>query len=1057
MAFPQTILSGRIISASDGHAVTGANIHLKRSGLNVTTGKDGTFRISLSSDNDTLVVSYIGFVTRQFPVQKNTPFIEIKLNALVSELQAVVVNTGYYKVPRERATGSFTQIDNQLFNRSVSTNVMDRLEGVTNSLLFDRRNIQGENPAGQSPQIRVRGVSTIESGQSPLIVVDNFPYESDITTINPNDVESITILKDAAAASIWGARAGNGVIVITTKQGRINQKAKISLNSNVTVGKKPDLYYNQSFLPSPIVMGIEKEQFNKGGVYPEAPETAIPAYVELLIKKRDGLITGDEFTVQEASMKLVDVRSEALNYLYQESVNQQYALNVSGGGTNNSYYFSAGLNDDKAFVSGDRSRRMTLNLQNSFIPLKGLELSTALWYTNRKTENNGLPVSDLTSSSVLVGQVSPYARLADDSGNALPIIKDWRQTYIDQAVSQGLPDWSFRPVDEIRLTDNTAHGNEIRMNAGLRYTFFRNFNMNASYQYLHNNNQTRNYYSPESYYVRNLVNRFTQADGTRVIPYGGILEGRSPYETTGNSGRLQVNYQKDFNRGNRLTALGGAEVREQVMTYSPGYRLYNYDDDIAVGNNVFNYTQFYTTRPMGAALIPAPDQATARFTDRYLSYFANAAYTLSDRYIVSASSRWDASNIFGVNTNQKGVPLWSVGGSWELSRENFFPLSGVVPYLRLRATFGSSGNVNNAVSSLPVALYGTDSRTRLPNAALTSAGNPDLRWEKVKTVNTGLDFALKDRRVSGSIEIYRKYARDLIGADYMDPTTGIILGATPLIQNKINYAGLNTKGADFQLTSLNIKGPFTWESALLFSVVKNKITGYNTDQALTFDYYTADPVPPVKGRSVDAIYALPWRGLSHDTGLPVVYLNGERTEDYGDFYNNLSVDSLVYAGVTSPTAFGSLRNSFTWKGIQLSATLTWKGGFVFRRNSITPGDEYRRNYHQDYFKRWKAPGDEQFTNVPANAAYDTYLDYSYRASEALITKGDHIRLQDIQLSYMLPAATIKGLGLQSVRIYSYLRNLGILWRANDNNLDPDFFNADYPSPFTASFGLEIGF
>src|SRR5690606_35119719 len=209
-----------------------------------------------------------------------------RLETDASVLDEVVVNTGYYSVAKERATGSFTHVSQEMLDRSVGTNILQRLEGVTNGLQFDRNQLTGENTSGK-PELRVRGLSTIEGNASPLIVVDNFPYENDISTLNPNDILEVTILKDAAAASIWGARAGNGVIVITTKKGTFNQRAKLSYNTNFNFSDKPDLYYNQGFLPSETVMRIQQELFERG-VYPERPETKIPGYAELLIQRRDG-------------------------------------------------------------------------------------------------------------------------------------------------------------------------------------------------------------------------------------------------------------------------------------------------------------------------------------------------------------------------------------------------------------------------------------------------------------------------------------------------------------------------------------------------------------------------------------------------------------------------------------------------------------------------------------------------------------------------------------------------------------------------------------------------
>lgn len=1049
-------IAGKVLDAGSGEPLPGTSLRLPRAGSGTQAGTGGEFMLPAPALPDTLVVFLMGYREKRLPVPPGPAEIQIRLEVDVAALDEVVVSTGYYQVPKERATGSFTHIDNELINRSVSTHILDRLEGVTASLHVDRRHIAGENAPGSRPALRVRGVSTIESDESPLIVVDNFPYEGDLNTINPNDVESITVLKDAAAASIWGARAGNGVIVITTKQGRYNQKAAISFSSSVNIGERPDLHYNQRFLPSGAVMDIEAALFEQG-YYAEVPQTAIPAYVELLINRRDGLAGDADFAEQVSLMEEADVRDEALKYLYRPSVNQQYALNVRGGGPAYRYYLSAGYDHSRERVAGNGYSRLNLNLQNTFRPLKDLELTAGVWYTRQQAENNGLTLSDL---SVTGFGVSPYIRLAGPGGDALPIVKDYRLPYVEQAAGSGLLDWHYRPLDETRLADNSSNRTEIRLNGGLKYNFLDGFHLNATYQYMQHNRQSRKYFAPGTYYVRNLVNRFTQEDGTRIIPQGGILVNDGLAETVSHSGRVQLNYNRSFHRDHTLAALAGAEIRQQVTQGEPLSRIFDYDAELLTGNTSYDYTQRYPTRPRGTSLLPAPGSGRTHLTDRYLSYFGNAAYTYLGRYTLSGSIRWDGSNIFGVKTNQKGVPLWSLGGSWEVSKENFYGWKPL-PYLRLRFTYGSSGNVNKSVSVYPIASYGTDPSTGLPRAALTSAGNPDLRWEQVRMVNLGLDFGGAGGWIRGSLDYYIKHAGDLIGLDYMDPTTGIIDGVFPALENKINYANLKTRGLDLELTTRILQGMVNWETSALFSYVRNKVTHFSTAEVSNIDYYFYASPPPVTGKSRDAVYALPWHGLDPATGLPAITPGGGSNTDYVAYYTGYHPDDLILAGVSVPPFFGSLRNTLSWKGLELSANITWKAGYVFRRSSMLPGGEYYSNYHMDYFRRWQQPGDEMHTDVPAGLpernSSTGYINSIYAQSETLVTRGDHIRLQDIRLSYSLFKADISQLPLQQVRLYVYARNLGIIWRADNHNLDPDYPAAYYPEPRSIALGIQVDF
>ncbi|GAA4778464.1 SusC/RagA family TonB-linked outer membrane protein [Olivibacter ginsenosidimutans] len=1057
IAIAQIRLTGTVTALQTGEPLVGASLRLQKQGAHTATDEVGHFELAWTGQQDTLLVRYLGHQSKKIAVSAKTQTpMQIVLETTGSVLDEVMVSTGYYQVPKERATGSFVHIDNHLLNRSTAPNILQRLEGIAPGVQFVNAN-------GSSPSdIRVRGVATIESDATPLIVLDGFPYDrgaadnlNPINNINPNDIESITILKDAAAASIWGARAGNGVIVITTKRGRYNQRTQVSVSSNLVVGERPNLYYDQNWLPSDAVMGIEKELFERG-MYAEEPQMAIPTYVELLIKQRDGLISAEEFGRQEDLMKQTDVRKEVLRYLYQSALNQQYAFNVRGGGERYHYYLSAGYDNSRSYTVGNSSKRLNLNVQNSFQPVKNMEVTAGIWYSRQQGENNGLTLSNLSPKTGF--SVSPYTRLADENGNALAIPKNRRYIYTEGAEAGGLLDWNYRPLDEIALADNRMQGSEYRLNASVNYRFLKDFRLQATYQYVQGNSTTDNYYAPETYFVRNLVNQYTQPDGTQIIPYNGILDGGRLNEGISQSGRAQLDYHTTFNSQHEISGLVGAEIRETVSKSAPGYRIYNYDEDLLTGTATYNYQDVYAIQPVGSARLPTPSTGQSRYTDRYLSYFGNAAYTYGKKYTLSGSLRWDGSNLFGVKTNQKGVPLWSLGGAWTASKESFYPMADWSPYLKVRATYGSAGNVNKGIGVFPIIYHYTDDNTGMPQAILRGVGNPSLRWEQVNTLNFGVDFASRGNRFSGSVEFYEKYASDLIGKDYMAPSTGIFEGADYDLSNKINYANLKTHGWDVQLSSQNLKGNFRWQTDVLFSFVSNKVTKYNTAEVKTISTYFTVP-PPAIGRSRDVVYALPWAGLDHETGMPLVNYNGGLSMDYADYYNGFSVENLLVKGVTVPPYYGSLRNTFSWKGFQLSFNLMWKAGYVFRRSSMATGEEYYgavEFYHMDYYKRWKKPGDEVFTDVPAYAAdFDASRISVYNNSEALITSGNHIRLKDVTLSYTLTRERWPRLPIQSVGFNLYARNLGILWKANKYGIDPDYANGGFPEPKSWSFGIQV--
>ncbi|RQP18364.1 MAG: SusC/RagA family TonB-linked outer membrane protein [Parapedobacter sp.] len=1046
--FSQQRLGGTVTGA-DGTTLSGASVRLLVSERSTATDANGQFSLPVQGFPDTLSVSYVGYLPQMIPVNNGTSGpIGIVLKPDPNALQEVVVNTGYYQVPQERATGAFTYIGNELLNRSVSTNIFDRLEGVTNSLLFDRRNLEGEDVDGQ-PELRVRGLSTIEADSRPLIVVDNFPYEGDITSINPNDVESVTVLRDAAAASIWGARAGNGVIVISTKQGKYGQRARISFNTNITVGEKPDLLYSRQFLPAPTVMAIQKELFERGA-YAENDRTRIPAYVELLIKQRDGLIGEDQFEVQQSSMRKNDLRKEWLEHLYQTAINEQYSLGIRGGGENYHYNFSGGYDRNRANIVGNGNTRLSLSLQNTFKVGKNLEISGSAWYSSQQSENNGLGYTT-------TGGLSIYERLFDVDGKPAAVnLQSYRRTYHERAEEMGLVDWMMRPIDEVRLAENLKKSAEWRLNTGIRYKILDGLDVNATYQYTMGNLAQEHYYAQEAYYVRNLVNRFTQADGQQIIPYGAIMEYFNPQQHSTHSARGQLNFNKQITDNHQIAVIGGGEISQAISYSIPGQTLYNFDRELWSANLAQDYVSSYPLRPTGSLRIPTRSNTPSKITNRYLSYFGNASYSFKEQYVLSGSVRWDGSNLLGVKTNQRGVALWSIGGSWDVSKAHFYQMEWL-PYLRVRATYGSAGNIDKSQSHYPTISLSNNPITNLPYAVLMHPGNPSLRWEQVNTFNFGLDIHMLNRRLTGSIEYFNKHAKHLLGANIVGPTTGVAPGST----YKMNYANLLTTGWDVQLTSRNLMGEFQWETTLLLNQSQNRVTSYRGPEQTNIAGIIEN-TPVQVGKSVDLIYAIPWQGLNPQTGQPLVYLDGEVTDDYAAYYRTLTWDQLIVAGSRVPRLFGSMRNTVSWKRVEMGVLISFKTGHVFRRSSMGPGQEYSTTspvYHMDYFRRWKQPGDELNTSVPAWAetTAPNQRNAVYTNSEALITKGDVIRLQDISLAYTLGNDAIRRLPFSRVRLYAYARNLGILWRANDYGIDPDYANAAYPASRRFSLGLQMEF
>lgn len=1024
----------------NGKGLAGAVIKLKEGKRSTLTDETGEFILKSIDENSVIVISFLGYKTRE--IKANDNLNNIKLEPVSSELDEVgVMSTGYQTIPKERATGSFTNIDNKLINRSVSTNILDRLDGVTSGLIFTKSTGLG---ALQS-SIEIRGRSTLFSNAQPLVVLDNFPYDGDLGNINPNDIENITVLKDAAAASVWGTRSGNGVIVITTKKGVLNSAPKISFNANVNIGQKPELFYTPQ-LTSAQYIDVEQFLFNKGAYNTLIDDgySALSPAVEIFNAKVKGNISVTDSINRINKLKGIDVRNQLLKYYYRPSVNQQYQVGISGGGANQKYIISAGYDKNLNNRLNGSDDRITLNAKNTYYLIQNkLELNTGIIYTNSKNQ----------SSSFSGVDIYPYDQFADETGNSLIVANTLRPSYAATAGDGKLLNWLYKPLDELRNNYNRTVTNltDIRLDFSANYKIIDGLNAAAYYNYEKGISDSRKFNELESFYTRNRINSFTQIDATTgavtyPLPVGGILLTNSNAIKSQN-GRFQLNYDKKWGE-NSLSALAGTEIRD-YSNLANNNTFVGYDPETAVNQNgAVNTTVTFPTFPSGI-----PDQIFSNPTElgtnnRYFSYYFNGSYTYSDKYIASLSARRDESNIFGVSANQKGVPLWSAGLAWVLNQEKFYAIDWM-PKMKLRATFGYTGNVNNSLYAYLTALTGFANLYNTSSSFIQNPPNPSLKWERNQNLNVGLEFASKAGRISGSIDIWRKKGLDLIGNSPIAPQTGITLYTG-------NSANTRTKGIDFQLNTVNLTGDLKWYTTLLYNFTDSKVTSYKVSNGSNYNVVSGNYNNPLEGYPYYALFSFKYAGLNN-FGNPQAYLNGVISTDYNAIRNSTDRQNLVYNGSAIPTSFGSIYNTLNYKNFDLSFNVIFKFNYYFRRNSLNNSILFRpngNNYQMsDYDNRWQVSGDELKTNVPA-LIYpgNTSRDDIYQFSDALIERADHIRLRDVRIGYTFLKRS--HFPFQNLNVFTYVNNLGILWRANDQNIDPDALSG-LPNPRTIAFGIHV--
>ena len=1053
----ERILRGEVRSAADGQAVEGASVSVDKS--HARTDKEGRFTISVDKPTGVLIIKHIGYKEQRVAYENTSTLLNIALQAnekLIEEVE--VVSTGYQKIPKERATGSFEFIDSALFNRKVSTDFLSRLEDVVPGLATIKYR---PNNRGDLLNMNIRGQSTLMSEAWPLVVIDGIPYENrfgdlgygTFNNINPNDIENVTVLKDAAAASIWGARAGNGVIVITTKRAKFNERANLSVNSNISIKQKPDLYYMPQMRTTDYIDLIQ-ELFNAGRFDWDLDDWASnpEPIIKMMDQERKHIITKGELDAQLDQLRGLDIRDDFLKYIYRESVNQQYSLRLNAGGDKVNTSIGIGFDKNLEELVNSRYNRWNLQSNTQIKATDRLSINFGITYTESKKN------SSFRSAAYngLANGVSnwPYMQFADPEGRPITVdMPGFSHAFRDTVAAGRLMSWDYIPLEEIHQTRQTQLNRDMMANFSATYILPFGLSITGLYAYQRNLNPIEDWYGIASNVQRSRLNDFASWNLEEVtwnIPKGDYY-GERLWNSRVHHSRLTSTFERQWDRHD-LSLFGGFDIRAMEKDF----RTVQYEGfDPETGS--FQSMAHGKTVPVLNGLFGTDKLPDNNFYqdlhNRFVSYYINGAYTHNKRYIISGSARKDASNLFGVKTNDKGQPFWSVGGAWVLSKESFID-ENLFSLLKLRITYGYNGNVNTGVSAYPIIYLSPRPNTITGEnyAEMSTPPNPQLRWERVGNLNLGLDFGIKNNVLSGSVEYYRKTPTDLIAAGRIDPTTGFL-------SMRINTANLDTRGWDVSLHAKPVSNSnWLWNSNLVFSTSKTMVTKAFLANNIARNN-VSKPLSvlqtPIEGMNLFSLLSYSWAGLDPEEGTPMGYLNGEVSKNYSAITGG-KVETLVNHGSQIPVYFGSWRNSVRYKLLELSWNISYQLGHKMIRSSFINSEFLDLKFgHRDYQYRWQKPGDELTTVVPAFTYPNNSMGSDfYRSSSALVENAGHIKLRDIQMNLRVPQ--MARYGMKDLRVYAYLQNLGTIWKANKHGIDPEF-GKWYPDPLMTSFGLSFNF
>lgn len=1060
------------VTDSEGNPVVGAIVSVKDGKEYTVSDIDGNYEIAASSA-DVLVVNYVGFKTEEITVNGRS-VLDIVLQEDVQLLEDVVV-TGYQTISKERSAASYNIVKGEDLKQSAMSrgSILESLEGTAPGLTV---NFSEDAESKYS----IRGITSINSSKEPLFVLDGVPVSSDDleSLLSANDIASVTVLKDATAVSIWGSRAANGVVVITTKSGNDTKgKIRITYDGNFTLKGKPDIdYYNlmdsRTFIKNATEM-FETEEYQE--TYPwETVTTTLEGLLitgydrpmvypheQILYDWQRGLIS-----LEERDSRLEQLASQDGYQSYQDEImssvwTQSHSISVSGGTDKFNIYGSIGYEGSQG-NEHDRTDLYKINLKQSYKLAKWLDWDLLLnaVYSESTEYDNTL---DLVNFNNPYQGLMPYAVLRNEDGSYVNFKTYYMyEPYIDQVESDLGISMDYYPVEDFWNTKTRTVGTTVRINTGLTAKIWKGLGYEVRFQYLRGASNSEYYIPEDTWYMRHERILATDASGKQYLPSkGGDFTVNDSFNVDWTI-RNQLTYDRSFlGDKHQVTALLGTEWRESKTNgYYSFRRGYDYQTMASTSYDITTLQNFLINYYGNYEYINIDKISNSETLLRYVSYYANLAYTFNKRLSLNGSVRIDQSNLFGTGVNSQYKPIGSVGVAWRIGDEPFMSNNvSWVDNLTLRLSYGLSGNSPLPDQGGPYDLISAYTHPMLGDESgyeLNTPANNKIGWEKTRTWNFGIDFDLFKNRLSGSIDIYDKLTTDLLANKPLNVLTGFSTIYA-------NVGSLYNRGVELSLNSVNFnKRDFGWNTGLTLSYNDNKVLDYYNDPSTSL--YTALSNNYVAGYPACAVFMLRWAGLRHEDGVPQVYDN-EGNIQYN--YYSLDADDVYFGGSALSNWSGSLTNTLRYKNFSLSAMLIFNLGGVIKVNDhIATSGRFNNNRSADFDNRWRQPGDEAFTDVPVAVA-STNSEMSdwnssglYSSSDVSYQSRSYAKLRELSLTYSLPKKLCNKMSVGSVKFRVTAHDLFKIV-ANDRGIDPEAAymyggrTANYGSYY--SFGLSISF
>lgn len=1050
-------ISGHVTDAN-GEPLPGASVWLKKSPKVATaTDIDGNFSLpSNGQTNTAVVVSYIGMKRKD--VNWNGKDLKIVLEDDNSnELDGVVV-TGYQVIDKRASTSAITSIKAEDILRADALSIDQMLEGQIPDMMY----MSNSGEAGVAPKIRIRGTSSIIGNREPLWVVDgivvNDPVEisaedlndpdyvnrigNAIAGLNPQDIERLDVLKDASATALYGTKAANGVIVITTKRGK-EGKPTIRYNNNFTWKRRPR-YTDSSVdvMNSKERIQFSRELFEDHYLYNNS--APMVGFEGLIKKLYDGQISQQEFAQQLAGLETMN--TDWFDLLTHDSFSQQHTMSVSGGGERGTYYASLGYVDNDDVVKGTKNKR--------YSGVINLDINFARWLSGSFGIKGNVSDRDYYQDSL-----SPveYAYM---TSRAIPAYDENGEYYYYGKYKRFNQPHNFNILNELENSYVRQDQTSYTFDANLKFRFTDWLTANAIMSYTTSNTDIENYWGDKTWYAAELRNsEYGQPAGPEcLLPQGGELTKRNTRQRSWTA-RVQLDWNKYFNdeTHNFSGGIGFEASQNRYKGYSRKDRCYYPDRGMAFVEDI-NLDDYPEYKSWLAGNVPSMSDSKSNVVSAY----ATASYNWRRMIFLNANMRIDGSNNFGDRSNDKLLPVWSVSGSFDAAQLDFIRQQTWLDQLTIKGSYGYQGNMLSdqypvmVIRKKPLNNYFGEFTSEV-----VSSPNPDLKWEKTTSVNLGFELSMLNNRLQIEGDFYWKHTKDA----FMTKSISTVNGYESYI---VNGGNIQNNGYSIGITGRPIQTrDWQWSISAYFSRVTNSVETLPAGESYELsDFLNGKAV--VKGKSVGTFYSYKFIGLNPLDGGPMF-------DDWGDHYRDLAGLSkyetytkvLTATGSREPYMSGSLSTRLRWKRLHVSANFAYSLGAKTRlfgmftgggassadgRSGVYmhPADIWPdMNFSRDYIDRWKKPGDERHTNIPAiiGPGHSSFFDYKdhwststaaesggiqkiadnywdmYDYSDARVVSANYLKLNSINISYELPERWISMFGLSRLELHASGNNL----------------------------------